>query len=46
MVGSLKFVGEGKWRPRDLKAALDAKDRARCGPVSPPDGLYLLRVDY
>ena len=46
MVGSLKLVGEGKWRTRDLKAALDARDRAACGPVSPPDGLYLLKVDY
>ena len=46
MVGSLKLVGEGKWRPRDLKAALDARDRGRCGPVSPPDGLYLLKIDY
>jgi tRNA pseudouridine38-40 synthase len=46
MVGSLKLVGEGKWRPRDIKAALEARDRTRCGPVSPPDGLYLVRVDY
>jgi tRNA pseudouridine38-40 synthase len=46
MVGSLKLVGEGKWRTRDLKAALDARDRAACGPVSPPDGLYLVRIDY
>jgi tRNA pseudouridine38-40 synthase len=45
-VGSLKLVGEGKWSARDLKAALDARDRSRCGPVSPPDGLYLVRVDY
>jgi tRNA pseudouridine38-40 synthase len=46
IVGSLKLVGEGKWRARDLKAALDACDRSACGPVSPPDGLYLVRVDY
>ena len=46
MVGSLKLVGEGKWRTGDLKAALDAADRSRCGPVSPPDGLYLLKVEY
>jgi tRNA pseudouridine38-40 synthase len=46
MVGSLKLVGEGKWEPRDIKAALDARDRSRCGPVAPPDGLYLVRVDY
>ncbi|MDQ3559722.1 MAG: tRNA pseudouridine(38-40) synthase TruA, partial [Pseudomonadota bacterium] len=46
LVGSLKLVGEGKWRPADVEAALDARDRARCGPVAPPDGLYLVRVDY
>jgi tRNA pseudouridine38-40 synthase len=44
--GTLKLVGEGKWMPRDVADALAAKDRARCGPVSPPDGLYLVRVDY
>lgn len=46
IAGTLKLVGEGKWRPKDVKAALDACDRARCGPVSPPDGLHLVRVDY
>lgn len=46
MVGSLKLVGEGKWSARDFRAALDARDRARCGPLAPPDGLYLTRVDY
>jgi tRNA pseudouridine38-40 synthase len=44
--GTLKLVGEGKWAPRDVAEALAAKDRRRCGPVSPPDGLYLVRVDY
>jgi tRNA pseudouridine38-40 synthase len=46
MVGSLKLVGEGKWSTADLEAALAAKDRARCGPVAPAHGLYLVRVDY
>ena len=46
MVGSLKLVGEGRWTPEDFRAALDAQDRARCGPLAPPDGLYLTRVDY
>ena len=41
-----RFMGEGKWQAADLKAALDAADRARCGPVSPADGLFLLRVEY
>jgi tRNA pseudouridine38-40 synthase len=46
MVGSLKLVGEGKWRPREMARALEAKDRAACGPVAPPEGLYLVRVEY
>jgi tRNA pseudouridine38-40 synthase len=46
MVGSLVWVGEGRWSPADLKAALDARDRTACGLVAPPDGLYLMRVDY
>jgi len=45
-VGSLKLVGDGKWSAADLKGALDAADRTRCGPVAPPHGLYLARVDY
>jgi tRNA pseudouridine38-40 synthase len=46
MVGSLVWVGEGRWSADDLQQALDAKNRAACGPVAPPDGLYLVRVDY
>lgn len=46
VVGSLVEVGVGKWTPKDFKAALDAADRTRCGPVAPPDGLYLAFVRY
>lgn len=46
MVGSLKKVGEGAWMSEDLKAALEARDRAACGQVAPPDGLFLVSVDY
>ena len=46
MVGSLKMVGEGKWQPRDMAKALEAKDRSACGVVAPPEGLYLVGVDY
>ena len=46
MVGSLILVATGKWTPDDLEAALNACDRARCGPLAPPDGLYLVGVDY
>ncbi len=46
MVGSLKLVGEGKWAPDELRAALEARDRRRCGALAPAHGLYLTQVDY
>lgn len=46
MVGSLRLVGEGKWSPREFRAALDAKDRTRCGAMAPSAGLYLTGVSY
>jgi tRNA pseudouridine38-40 synthase len=46
MVGSLVHVGEGKWSADDLAAALAARDRTACGQVAPPQGLYLVRVEY
>jgi tRNA pseudouridine38-40 synthase len=46
MVGTLRLVGEGKWRARDVKQALEARDRAAAGPTAPADGLYLVAVRY
>ena len=46
MVGSLALVGDGKWSADDLGRALAGRDRAACGPVAPPEGLYLVSVDY
>lgn len=46
IAGSLALVGDGKWSADDLARALDARDRSTCGPVAPPDGLYLVRVEY
>ena len=46
MVGSLALVGAGRWSAADLRAALEAHERARCGPMAPPSGLYLVGVDY
>ncbi len=46
MIGTLERVGAGAWAGDDVKAALESRDRAACGPVAPPDGLYLERVSH
>jgi len=45
-VGTLERVGAGAWPPEQVAEALAAKDRAACGPVCPPQGLYLNGVGY
>ena len=46
MVGSLKLVGEGRWPVGRMAEALEERDRRACGPVAPPEGLYLTAVLY
>ena len=46
MVGTLALAGAGRWTVEDVRAALDACDRARCGPTAPACGLCLTGVDY
>jgi len=46
MVGCLQLVGRGKWSTGDLRAALEAKDRAALGLNAPPDGLYFVAAIY
>lgn len=45
-VGTLERVGAGAWPPERVRDALEARDRAECGPVAPPQGLYLTEVRY
>lgn len=45
-VGTLERVGAGAWAPERVREALEARDRAACGPVCPPQGLYLCGVGY
>ena len=46
MVGCLALVGRGQWKPSDIKAALDARDRSALGFNAPPDGLYFVEAVY
>jgi tRNA pseudouridine38-40 synthase len=46
MTGTLAEVGAGRWTLEDVRAALEARDRAACGPVAPACGLYLTGVSY
>ncbi|WP_397543549.1 tRNA pseudouridine(38-40) synthase TruA [Roseovarius salis] len=46
IVGTLERVGAGAWTPESVRRALEACDRAACGPVCPPQGLYLAGVTY
>lgn len=46
IVGTLERVGAGAWPPDRVGTALAARDRAACGPVAPPQGLYLIGVGY
>ena len=46
MVGALSFVGQGKWTPDDVTAALEARDRQALPLNAPPDGLWFVGADY
>ena len=46
IVGTLERVGAGSWSPDRVAKALQARDRAACGPVCPPQGLYLTGAGY
>jgi tRNA pseudouridine38-40 synthase len=46
IVGALTVVGQGKWMPDDVSAALDARDRQALPLNAPPDGLWFVGADY
>ena len=46
MVGALVWVGEARWSPGDVKAALEARDRAALCLNAPPDGLWFVGAEY
>jgi tRNA pseudouridine38-40 synthase len=46
LVGALKRVGTGEMSLQDFEAVLASRDRARCPPLAPPQGLCLMEVLY
>ncbi|MBV8448358.1 MAG: tRNA pseudouridine(38-40) synthase TruA [Hyphomicrobiales bacterium] len=46
LVGTIEMAGAGRWAVEDVKSALEARDRSRCGPMAPASGLCLIGVDY
>ena len=46
IVGSLVEVGRGARGEDWIGEILEARDRTKCGPVAPADGLFLERVEY
>ncbi len=46
LVGTLVYVGAGKYKASDMKSILEACDRGRAGPTAPPLGLFLTIVKY
>ncbi|MDH4236983.1 MAG: tRNA pseudouridine(38-40) synthase TruA [Nitrospira sp.] len=46
IVGTLVEVGLNKRPPDSLNAVLDTRDRSAAGKTAPPQGLFLMRVDY
>jgi tRNA pseudouridine38-40 synthase len=46
IVGTLIPIGQGKMPPGDMERILMLKDRTKAGPTAPPQGLYLVGVEY
>ncbi len=46
IIGNLRKVGNGTFKPLQIKEILEAKDRTKAAETAPPDGLYLVEVKY
>ncbi len=46
LVGTMVEIGKGKYPPGHLEEVLAKKDRRLAGPTAPPQGLFLLKVEY
>jgi tRNA pseudouridine38-40 synthase len=46
VVGTLIEVGKARLTPADIPQIFEARDRSRSGPTVPPEGLYLVALEY
>jgi len=46
LVGTMVEIGKGKYPPEYLGEVLEKRDRRLAGPTAPPQGLFLVRVEY
>jgi tRNA pseudouridine38-40 synthase len=46
IVGTVVEVGQGKRSVEEFHQILAGKDRRQAGPTAPPQGLFLLNVEY
>lgn len=46
IVGTLIEVGRGRLAPADITQLFELRDRSRSGPTVPPEGLYLVALEY
>lgn len=46
IVGTAMQIGDGLKDPSEMQRLLQVKDRNQAGPTAPPQGLYLMHVDY
>jgi tRNA pseudouridine38-40 synthase len=46
LVGTFFLVGKGTLKPADVSAILEKKSRSAAGATAPPEGLYLVSVEY
>jgi tRNA pseudouridine38-40 synthase len=46
IAGTLVEIGLGRWKPARLAEILSSGTRAEAGPTAPPQGLFLVKVEY
>ena len=46
LMGALWNIGRGKISLEEFRSALGPTKVQRLGPVAPPNGLYMVRVNY